>query len=88
MTIQSVVCSLEVDHFLSHYNGRLESLFALKHLFFMNGANAELKQYCSEGWHSSEGITTIIQLVAWCFEQWTTYLVLSGRIQAVLSDSF
>lgn len=44
----------------------------------MNGANVELKHYCSEGWRSSEGITAVVQLVAWCFEQWTTYLALSG----------
>lgn len=91
MTTQPVVCSLEVDHFLSHSNGGLESLFALKHLFilfyfiFMNGASVELKQCCSEGWRSSDAIIlAIVPLVAWCFEQWTTYLVLSGGIQAVL----
>ena len=54
----------------------------------MNGASVELKQCCSEGWRSSEGNPAIVQLVAWCFQQWTTYLVLSGGLQAVLSGSF
>lgn len=35
LTTQPVVCSLEVDHFLSRSNGGLESLFALKHLFIL-----------------------------------------------------